>query len=135
SKHRAGGILVWHRDFQMVGPTVHDLCIRNLGNPGKLRIACDSKAQVVLTGALANVVDGSANHQLAAVNNGDIGAELLRVVELVGGENERLAIANQFEESILHLLCVYGVESGIRLVHDQDVGVMQNGSQKLYLLL
>ena len=85
-------------------------------------------------GAL-HVSDGAADHDPAAVDDGDRLAQLLDRLHLVGAEDERLAAVAHLEEGFLEQAHVDRIEPGERLVHDQHLGVVEDRRDELDLLL
>ena len=62
-------------------------------------------------------------------------AELLNLVHAVGGKEDRFARVFQFDERVLQQDGVDGVEAGERLVHDDELGIVQQRRDELDLLL
>jgi len=75
------------------------------------------------------------HHDPPVIDDRDGVAQLFGLIELVGAEDECLATIAQLEEGTLEESDVDRVQAAERLVHEQDIGVVQHGRDELDLLL
>ncbi len=76
-------------------------------------------------GLLDDLLDGAVEEELASFDDADGGAELAELGEDVGGDDDGLAHALELLEELADLDAGAGVESGGGLVHEEDLGVVE----------
>src|SRR6478609_4397125 len=79
--------------------------------------------------------DRPVHHLLAPVDDHHAVTERLRLLHLVGGEDDRLPGPAELEDGVLEDLRVDRVESAERLVEDQEIRLVEQGTDELDLLL
>ncbi len=78
---------------------------------------------------------GPIQHVDAFINENDAVTELLDLVHLMGGHQDRRPFITQFSNYILDQPCVNRVQSSEGLVNDHQLGLVQDGKDDLCLLL
>ena len=82
-----------------------------------------------------DLAHGAGEDEMAAMDEGDAVAELLHLVHAVGGEEDGLADAAQIDQGAHEQECVDRVEAAEGLVHEDEVGIVQQRGDELDLLL
>jgi hypothetical protein len=103
--------------------------------PREVRVAGDGEAHDPAPGLPPHVRRPTAHHQPSAVDDRDRIAELLDLVHLVRAEDDCPATRPQLQECVLEEGGIDRVQAGERLVHEQDVRVVQDPRDELDLLL
>src|SRR5512135_3247516 len=103
--------------------------------PHLLERGVERDAEQVLRVAPLEHLHGALEDLPGTRHEADFVAELLRLLEDVRAEDDRLASGAKLEEEIPHQGDVDRVESGERLVEDQDLGVVHDACDELDLLL
>ena len=85
--------------------------------------------------AFLDLAQSAVEHAPAAIDHRDPVAQLFGLIHLVGGQHDEPALALEREDDVLHHPRVDGVESGERLVEDDDLGVVEERRHDLHLLL
>src|SRR5690606_9483810 len=67
-------------------------------------------------------VDGAERHELPAGDDAAAVGELLRLIEVVGGEQDARALVAEASDELPELAAGLGVEAGGRLVEEQQLG-------------
>ena len=98
-------------------------------------IALDGEAHKPPARRAANVPDGATDDDPATIDDRDRFAHRLDGVHLVGREDERPALVTKLEEGLAEEGDVDRIEAGERLVHQQDLGVVEDRRDELDLLL
>ena len=88
-------------------------------------------APVELGAQMVRRVD--ADHRLA--EEGDAITQAVGFVEVMGAEEYRSALAAQRDDEFAHRLGGVGIESGRRLVEEEDPWLVQRGARDGHLLL
>jgi hypothetical protein len=69
------------------------------------------------------------------VDEADVVAHLFDLIHAVGGEEDGFALGAEVDEGVLQEGGVDGIEAGEGLVHDDEVGLVEEGGDELDLLL
>ena len=107
----------------------------SVGQPGRRRVAVDREPQRPPAARALEVADRAAGDQPAVVDDRDRLAQRLGRLHLVGREDQRPATVAQLHERLAQEDQVDRVEPGERLVHQQDLGVVEDRRDELDLLL
>ena len=81
------------------------------------------------------VAERAGRHEPTVIDDGERLAQRLGGLHLVGREDDRPALVAQLEERLAQEGQVDRIEPGERLVHQQDVRVVEDGRDELDLLL
>lgn len=73
-------------------------------------------------------------HHLGVVDERDVVADLLHAGHVVGREDDGVSLLLELKNLLLELLGVDRVEARERLVEDEQVGLVEDGDDKLHLL-
>ena len=103
--------------------------------PGHFRVPFHGNSDHLPAGRSPHVLDSSAHYYLAAVEDCDRLAKLLDLVHLVGGKDERLASVAHLQKGLFEHRGVHRVEAREGLVHQQDLGIVEDRGYELDLLL
>ncbi len=90
---------------------------------------------VVLAVAGLDLLQIAFQHRAAVIDQADRVAQPLHLVHAMSGEQNRLAGLLQLDQHILQHDGVGGIEPGERLVHDDQIGIVQQRGDELNLLL
>src|SRR5438105_5796682 len=82
-----------------------------------------------------NLAQFSLEHRLAAVDEQNGVAHALHLLHLVGGKQDALAGSAKFENDIFEDFGIHRIEAAEGLVHDDEIGFMQQRGRELDLLL
>src|SRR5579859_939158 len=74
-------------------------------------------------------------HRRASVDEADAVTQLLHLVHAMGGKQNGLALLLQIEQDVFQQRGIDRIETEERLVHDDEVGIVQQRGDKLDLLL
>src|SRR6185295_8598635 len=85
--------------------------------------------------AALDLTQTSFKHFLRSIEQTDVVADLLRHFHLVRREDDRFAGAFEIEHDLFQQFNVDWIETGERLVEDQQIGIVNYGSDELDLLL
>ncbi len=107
----------------------------NLVDPGQPVVAFDRELHEAPTGRPPDVPHGATDDDPPPVDDRDRLAERLDRLHLVGREDQGLALVAQLEERLAQQRDVDGIETRERLVHQQDLRVVQDRRDQLDLLL
>ena len=69
------------------------------------------------------------------MQDNDILTEFLHIIHLMGGENHKLSILNLFLNDFLQRLGIDRIQSGKRLIQNDDIRIAHECLCQLYLLL
>ncbi len=125
--------------FELDGRSVHahldDPRPRDVGEPGHPVVAGDGDPDQSPAGGATDVADRPADHDPPAVDDRHGLAQRLRHLHLVGREDDRAPAVAELEEGLAQEHHVDRVEPRERLVHEQDLRVVQHRGDELDLLL
>src|SRR5438552_2827605 len=117
-------------------PAVDGLRLCDSGQGGDLGGLCvDREMQHVLREAAFQIAQIALEDLLRAREEADLIAELLGLLENMGGEDDRLAPLAEIRQVFLDDRRVDRIEARKRLVQDQDLGVVDDRRDELDLLL
>ena len=85
--------------------------------------------------AALDLAHAAGEDEMAAGDEGDGVADLFNLIHAVGGEEDGLALLAEIDEGVHEERGVDGIESAEGLVHDDEVGFVEQGSDELNLLL
>ena len=130
-----GVTAVPHREFVIVEPRAPHLDVRQGIQPGQLVVARDGDPDDTSAGLTSHLVGRAVHQQSTVVDDGDGVAELLDLLHLVGAEDDGAAPPRELQERLLQHRGVDGVQTAEWLVHEQDIGVVEDARDELDLLL
>ena len=122
-------------DFRPVDAWPDETRARYLRQPLEPMIAVDRDAHHPPARRALDLPNRTAHHDAAAVGDRHGLAHRLDGVHLVGREDDGLAPIPELQERLAEERDVDGVEARKWLVHEQDLGVVQDRGQELDLLL
>src|ERR1700761_2387970 len=110
-------------------------CVGNVAASEKGVVAGKDGLHVVARVTRFNLAHGAGEHELALIDERDRVAELLDLVHAMCGEKNGAALRAEIDERAHEQLGVDGVEAAEGLVHDDELGLVQQCSDELNLLL
>ena len=105
------------------------------GQPGEAVVALDRQLDHPPAGRPLDLAERPADDDPAAIDDRDRLAHRLDRLHLVGREDQRPALVAELEERLAQERDVDRVETGERLVHEQDRRVVEDRGDQLDLLL
>ena len=132
-------------DFLRVGAVGELISARVVVDRGALRtcgsvsrncaVAFEVDVQRVLAERGADVVERAVEHDLAAMDQDDLVGHPLRLGHHVRGEKDGLPLLAQLAQEIAHEHHVHRIEPRLRLVEDDELGIVQQRADELHFLL
>ena len=101
----------------------------------QLRIALVLHLHVVLAVAGLDLLQIAFQDGAAMIDQADRVAQPLDLVHAMGGEQDGLARLLQLDQDVLQHDRVGGIEAGEWLIHDDEIGIVQQRGDELHLLL
>src|SRR5579864_715520 len=98
-------------------------------------IAFIADLHTVFTVPRFNLLEIALENGLAPIDQTDGVAQLLYLVHAVGGEQDGFALLLHLQKHVLQQISIHGIQAGERLVHDDEIGIMQESGNKLDFLL
>ena len=98
-------------------------------------VAVEDDVDAVARVAAFDLAHASGEDEVAAIDEGDGVAELFDLVHAVGGEEDGSTLIAEVNEGVLEKRGVDRVEAAERLVHDDELGIVQQCGDELNLLL
>ena len=122
-------------DRRAVHADLDDPRARDVREPRQPVVALDRDAHHLPPGRATDLAQRAADHHAPAVDDRDRLAQGLGDLHLVRREDDGAAAVAELEERLAQEHHVDGVEAGERLVHQQDLRVVEHGGDELDLLL
>ena len=89
------------------------------------------QADVAAGDAAFQLAGGSLGHQLPAVENREPVGELVRLFQVLRGEQDRDAAGHEVADDLPHRVAAARVQAGGRLVEEDDAGVADQGHRQI----
>ena len=112
-----------------------DPCPGHLADPWQPVVALDGDVDKPPPGGPPDLTQRPADDDPAPVDDRDRLAQRLDGLHLVGREDQGLALVTKLEERLPEDRDVDGIEAGERLVHQQDLRIVEDRGDELDLLL
>src|ERR1035437_471212 len=118
-----------------LGVTGEVLCLRNLITVQESGVSLKLDDHAVALVPLLDLAQIAGQHGLSVVDEANGVAELLHLIHAMGGKQDGLALSLEFEQCLFNQHGVHRVKAGEGLVHDDELGVVEQRGNELDLLL